>query len=178
MPTEDATMSDISEMKHYGSTAAAGYDQGFADVSSYFIPFLVRAARIAAGQRVLDIATGTGLAAEVALTAIGPDGHLTAADVSPDMVEQAKRRFANVPNALVKVEDGQALSFPSDAFDTVLCSLGLMFFPDPARGPASFGGSFAPAVAQPCRSTRCQSDRTTREFTSRSRGMCRRTLLP
>jgi ubiquinone/menaquinone biosynthesis C-methylase UbiE len=131
-------MSDINEMKRYGSRAAAGYDQGFAYVSSYFIPFLVRAARVAAGQRVLDIATGTGLAAEVALATIGPDGHLTAADVSPDMVEQAKQRLANVANPLVKVEDGQALSFSNNAFDSVLCSLGLMFFPDPARGLGEF----------------------------------------
>jgi hypothetical protein len=42
------------------------------------------------------------------------------------------------PNVSVTVEDGQALSFPDDRFDTVLCSLGLMFFSDPARGLAEF----------------------------------------
>lgn len=133
-------MSDVSDMKmkQYGSAAAAGYDQGFAHVSSYFIPFLIRAGRVAAGQTVLDIATGTGLAAEAALAIIGRDGRLTAADVSQDMVEQAKGRLANASNATVVIEDGQALSFRSDTFDTVLCSLGLMFFPDPLRGLSEF----------------------------------------
>jgi SAM-dependent methyltransferase len=36
------------------------------------------------------------------------------------------------------VEDGQALSFSNESFDAVMCSLGLMFFPDPSRGLAEF----------------------------------------
>jgi ubiquinone/menaquinone biosynthesis C-methylase UbiE len=42
---------------------------------------------------VLDIATGTDLAAEAALTAVGPSGHVTAADLSPDMIEQDARQL-------------------------------------------------------------------------------------
>jgi ubiquinone/menaquinone biosynthesis C-methylase UbiE len=54
------------------------------------------------------------------------------------MADRARERLAGAPNASVAVEDGQALSFPDENFDTVLCSLGLMFFPDPARGLAEF----------------------------------------
>jgi ubiquinone/menaquinone biosynthesis C-methylase UbiE len=36
------------------------------------------------------------------------------------------------------VADGQALPFADATFDAVLCQLGLMFFPDPARGLAEF----------------------------------------
>ena len=36
------------------------------------------------------------------------------------------------------MEDGQSLSLPDRSFDAVLCSLGLMFFPEPARGLAEF----------------------------------------
>ena len=43
-----------------------------------------------------------------------------------------------VGHAAVAVEDGQALSFPEASFDAVICSLGLMFFPEPARGLAGF----------------------------------------
>jgi SAM-dependent methyltransferase len=53
------------------------------------------------------------------------------------MVAKA-RELANTPNASVSVEDGQALPFPDESFDAVLCNLGLMFFPDPARGLAEF----------------------------------------
>ena len=63
--------------------AAAEYDRAFAHVTRYFMPFVLRAARIARGMRVLDIAAGTGLSAEAALSAVGPTGHVTAADVSP-----------------------------------------------------------------------------------------------
>ena len=71
----------MTELTYKSTTAAAGYEQAFAHVSSYFIPFLLRAGRVAPGQRMLDIATGTGLAAEAALGIVGPGGHVTAADV-------------------------------------------------------------------------------------------------
>jgi ubiquinone/menaquinone biosynthesis C-methylase UbiE len=122
----------------YNRTAAAGYEQAFAHLSSHFIPVLLRAGHLSSGHRVLDIATGTGLVAEAALAVVGPSGLVLAADVSPDMIERARERLARAPNVSVRVEDGQALSFPDDSFDTVLCSLGLMFFSDPARGLAEF----------------------------------------
>jgi ubiquinone/menaquinone biosynthesis C-methylase UbiE len=118
--------------------AAAEYDRAFAHVTSYFMPFVLDAARIALGMRVLDIAAGTGLSAEAALAAVGPTGHVTAADVSPAMVEKAGERLREARNALVLVEDAQALSFADETFDAVVCNLGLMFFPEPTRGLAEF----------------------------------------
>jgi len=73
----------------YDATAATGYEQGFARISSHFIPFLLRAGHVASGHRVLDVATGTGLAAEAALAIVGATGHVTAADISPQMAERA-----------------------------------------------------------------------------------------
>jgi SAM-dependent methyltransferase len=67
-----------------------------------------------------------------------PTGHVTAADFSPAMVEKARERLAQTKNASVAVEDGQALSFSDRTFDAVVCSLGLMFFPNPPRGLAEF----------------------------------------
>ena len=118
--------------------AAAEYDRAFAHVTAYFTPFLLRAAHLAPGMRVLDIATGTGLSAEAALAAVGPTGHVTAADLSPAMVGKARHRLGKAPNVSVSVEDGQALSFSDESFDAVLCNLGLMFFPDPVRGLSEF----------------------------------------
>jgi ubiquinone/menaquinone biosynthesis C-methylase UbiE len=73
----------MAEELSYRAKAAAEYDRAFAHVSTHFVPSLLRAARLAPGMRVLDIATGTGLAAEPALAIVGPAGHVTAADVSP-----------------------------------------------------------------------------------------------
>jgi ubiquinone/menaquinone biosynthesis C-methylase UbiE len=128
----------MAEELIYKDEAAAGYDRGFAHVTNHFVPFLLRAAHIAPGMRVLDIATGTGIVAEAVLSVIGPTGHITAADISSAMVEKARARLRHVKNASVAVEDGQALSFLDGGFDAVVCSLGLMFFPDPRRGLAEF----------------------------------------
>src|SRR5215471_8868211 len=132
----------------YKNEAAAGYDRAFARVTTHFAPFLLRAAHVAPGMRVLDVATGTGLAAEAALRVVGTTGHVIAADLSPAMVEKARQRLSNAPNVSLAVEDGQALSFSNDSFDAVMCSLGLMFFPDPSLGLAEFrrvlrAGSYA-----------------------------------
>ena len=124
----------MPEELSFKDEAAAEYDRAFAHVTMHFMPFLLRAAHVAPGMRVLDIATGTGLSAEAALAAVGPTGHVTAADISPAMVGKARERLGKAPNVSVSVEDGQALSFSDASFDAVWCNLGLMFFPDPARG--------------------------------------------
>jgi ubiquinone/menaquinone biosynthesis C-methylase UbiE len=132
--------------------AAAEYDRAFAHVTRYFMPFVLRAARITGGMRVLDAAAGTGLSAEAALSAVGPTGHVTAADVSPAMAERARERLGEARNASVLVENAQALSFSDETFDAVVCNLGLMFFPEPVRGLSEFrrvlrpGGRVAASV--------------------------------
>jgi ubiquinone/menaquinone biosynthesis C-methylase UbiE len=89
-------------------------------------------------MRILDVATGTGLVAKEALGIVGQAGHVTATDVSPAMISRARARLIGSENATAAVEDGQALSLPDQSFDAVVCSLGLMFFPDPLRGLKEF----------------------------------------
>jgi ubiquinone/menaquinone biosynthesis C-methylase UbiE len=122
----------------YRDEAAAEYDRAFAHVSSHFLPFLLGAAGVAPGMKVLDIATGTGLAAVDCLRAVGPAGYVVAADLSESMVGQARQRLGAAPNVTVGVEDGQSLSFADGTFDALICCLRLMFFPDPARGISEF----------------------------------------
>ncbi|MFO1158063.1 MAG: methyltransferase domain-containing protein [Reyranellaceae bacterium] len=122
----------------YDEGAAGGYDRAFGRVTTHFVPHLLQAAGLEPGMRVLDIAAGTGLASAAALHVVGPSGHVTAADLSAAMVEMARRRLAGTANALVAVEDGQSLSFADASFDAVICSLGLMFFPQPLRGLNEF----------------------------------------
>ncbi|GAA0604899.1 hypothetical protein GCM10009416_48140 [Craurococcus roseus] len=138
--------------------AAEGYDGLFRDVSRRFVPTLLRLAGVAPAQRVLDVATGTGIAAEAAAEAVGPSGRVVAADVSPAMLEKARARLGAAAGVSFALEDGQALSMPDGEFDAVLCHLGLMFFPDPAKGLAEFrrvlrpGGRVAVSVNAPARS--------------------------
>jgi SAM-dependent methyltransferase len=87
---------------------------------------------------VLDIATGTGVAAEAAAEAVGPSGAVVATDLSPAMLERARGRLSEKQNVSLAVEDGQSLSFPDKQFDAVLRAMGLMLFPDPACGLSEF----------------------------------------
>lgn len=105
--------------------------------SRLFVPSLLDAAEIRDGDRVLDVATGTGVAAQMALERVGESGFVIGADISPAMLDEA---CAQLPNArfLPVVSDGQSLAFADAMFDAVICQLGLMFFPNPARGLAEF----------------------------------------
>jgi ubiquinone/menaquinone biosynthesis C-methylase UbiE len=122
----------------FRETAAAGYDRGVGEVTRRIVPALLRAARLAPGMRVLDVATGTGLAAEAAAEAVGPTGRVVAADISPAMLDHARERLGALPNVSLSVEDGQDLGFGAESFDAVLCNMGLMYFPNPVRGLSEF----------------------------------------
>ena len=68
------------------STTSEGYDALFARVTRLFIPALLQAARIASGHHVLDVATGTGAAAQAAAAIVGPAGSVIGGDISPSML--------------------------------------------------------------------------------------------
>jgi ubiquinone/menaquinone biosynthesis C-methylase UbiE len=98
---------------------------------------VIAAAGVERGDRVLDVSTGTGEAAEVALRIVSRSGLVVGLDVAPEMVTAARGRLADRRFQPV-VADGQALPFPDASFDAVICQLGLQFFPDPAAGLAEF----------------------------------------
>lgn len=120
----------------FKDTAAAGYDEAVGRLTRQLIPTLLRLVRLGPGQRVLDIASGTGFAAEAAVGIVGPSGHVIAADISPAMIELARERIGGLANLSFAVEDAQSMTFSDESFATVLCNMGLMYFPDPARGLA------------------------------------------
>jgi ubiquinone/menaquinone biosynthesis C-methylase UbiE len=93
-------------------TGATGYDALFAQITRSFIPALLEAARIDAGHRVLDVATGTGAAAEAAAKLVGPAGEVFAGDVSSTMLDVARR---NLKDTTIKLGlfDGHALPYPA-----------------------------------------------------------------
>jgi ubiquinone/menaquinone biosynthesis C-methylase UbiE len=116
---------------------ASAYDQWTGRWSRLFVPSVVAAAGVAEGHRVLDVSTGTGEAALAALPVAGPSGRVVGADISAAMLEGARARLLT-PLFLPVTADGQALPFADESFDSVICHLGLQFFPDPARGLTEF----------------------------------------
>jgi demethylmenaquinone methyltransferase/2-methoxy-6-polyprenyl-1,4-benzoquinol methylase len=74
------------------------------------------------GQRILDLAAGTG-ASSVALARSGAE--VVAADFSPGMIAEGRRRHSGIPNLSFVEADATALPFDDDSFDTVTMSFGL-----------------------------------------------------
>ena len=85
---------------------------------------LVEHARITRGQHVLDIATGTGMVAIEAAQLVGSEGRVVGVDISNGMLEQAKRKIEalGLSNIQFQFADAEALDFPENSFDVVLCS--------------------------------------------------------
>ena len=85
------------------------------------------------GERVLDVACGTGSVARHVAPMVGREGKVVALDISPAMLAVA-RALPLPPGASIEWREGNAvrLDLPDDAFDLVLCQQGLQFFPDRA----------------------------------------------
>lgn len=90
-------------------------------------PVLCEAARIGAGQRVLDVACGTGALTRAAAERVAPGGAVLGLDANPQMLAVARRNHPGI-----EWHDGRAESLPfADAsFDAVVSQFGLMFFDD------------------------------------------------
>lgn len=116
---------------------ASAYDRAAGRWSRLYVPTLLAGARIASGQRVLDVATGTGEAAVLAASLVGPSGRVLGVDISLPMLRVAQAKAAGRPIALAAM-DGQVLACRDRSFDAVICQLGLMFFPDLLHGLAEF----------------------------------------
>lgn len=91
-------------------------------------PKLVEACGIGPGQRVLDVAAGTG---NVAIRAAEAGAHVVASDLTPENFEAGRREARERGVELEWVEaDAQALPFGDGEFDVVTSSLGAIFAPD------------------------------------------------
>ena len=87
------------------------------------------------GERVLDLACGTGIVARRVAAALGPDGRVVGVDVNPAMLAEAARWWSADATAVEwRLADGAGTGLPDAAFDLVVCQQGLQFFPDRLAG--------------------------------------------
>jgi ubiquinone/menaquinone biosynthesis C-methylase UbiE len=92
---------------------------------------LVEEARLRPGERVLDVACGTGIVTRLAADRVAPGGTVAGADVNPGMLALAHRLAASAPVPVQWYETAaEAMPLPDGAFDIVFCQLGLMFMTD------------------------------------------------
>ena len=105
----------------------------YSSIAPDFLPMaahLVRAADVAAGDRVLDVACGTG---NVAITAARRGASVTGLDITPSMLEAARENaaIAGLDDVEWREGDAAALPFEDDAFDVTLSCVGHMFAEPP-----------------------------------------------
>jgi len=82
------------------------------------------------GMKVLDLASGTGEPAISLAGRVGPTGHVTALDLSSELLEIAAGRASErgLNNLTTRVADAHQLPFPDQSFDLVTSRFGVMFF--------------------------------------------------
>ncbi len=123
-------------VQRYGwDLAADGYEPLWQTQLASAQAMLLAMAALTPGERVLDVACGTGLVSFAARELVGTNGSVLGVDLSDQMVQAAQRRAARqrLPNARFERMDAETLALPSACFDVALCALGLMYMPDPAQ---------------------------------------------
>ncbi|MCA1490742.1 class I SAM-dependent methyltransferase [Ensifer sp. NBAIM29] len=96
-------------------------------------PVVAAEAAVQKGDRVLDVACGTGALALAAAAIAGPSGSVVGLDANPDMLAVARRKPGQIEWLEGKAE---ALPFPDNGFDVVVSQFGFMFFEDKSKALA------------------------------------------
>ena len=90
---------------------------------------------LSTGDRVLDVAAGTGDSSLMAARRVGPSGHVLAVDISANMLKGAgeSAQEAGLTNFDTRVMNAEKLELEASSFDAVICRIALMLFPDPLK---------------------------------------------
>ena len=110
---------------------AAAYEELFVPaLFAQWAPMMADLAELREGQRVLDVACGTGIAARAAAERVGGAGSVVGLDLNPAMLEVAARIRDDID---WRAGDVSELPFADESFDAVLCQSAVFFFPDLGR---------------------------------------------
>ncbi len=123
-------------VQRYGWDKAVGdYEAGWRVQLEPAQSLMLEMAALQDGERVLDVACGTGLISFRIIDAVGENGAVVGTDISGEMVEAARRRAAErgVRNARFERFDAEDLKLDDEPFDAAVCGLGLMYVPNPVK---------------------------------------------
>ena len=114
---------------------ASDYETAFEGLSSQYAADVVGLLDLRPGERVIDVAAGTGA---FSLLAAQAGAEVLATDFAPGMIARLRERLgaAQLSGIRAEVMDGQSLEVPDATFDVSVSVLGLIFFPDIGRGLA------------------------------------------
>jgi ubiquinone/menaquinone biosynthesis C-methylase UbiE len=114
---------------HYGGKPPENYERYFVPtIGAAWATALLEVSGMSGGERVLDVACGTGIVTRRASELVGPEGFVAGLDVNPAMLAVAR----SVSPTSIEWHESSAESIPCPdaSFDVVTCSLGLQFVPD------------------------------------------------
>lgn len=124
-------MSHQISFETYRGNAAENYERYFVPaIGAPLASDLIDAASLRPGERVLDVACGTGVVTRLAAGHVGAAGNVSGLDINPGMLAVARENAP--PASSIEWYEGsaEALPFADATFDVVLCQMGLQFFPD------------------------------------------------
>ena len=123
-------------IQRYGwDKAAVHYEQSWQRQLEPAQTRLLGLAALSPGERVVDVASGTGLVTFAAAAAVGLSGTVVGVDISETMVNlaDAHARERGLTHVQFERMDVEELKLPTASFDVALCALGLMYVPDPTK---------------------------------------------
>lgn len=125
-------MSSQSQWKQVGENAAEVYERRLVPAMfAPWVPALLDRAGVQHGERVLDVACGTGVVTSLAAARAGSEGRVVGLDSNPAMLGVARSRPASADASIEWLEaNALDMPLPEAAFDVVLCQQGLQQFPD------------------------------------------------
>jgi len=127
-------------VQRYGWDRASDfYDRYWEEQLKPAQDMLLELADLRAGERVLETACGTGLVTFRMAELVGTSGEVLGTDISDNMVETARRLATERGLGNIKFDrmDTEAVTVEEGAYDAAVCSLGLMYTPDPTNALAA-----------------------------------------
>lgn len=136
MNQQSVNLSHETTLHHYWESLAPSWQKHhrfFNDQSAPVTERMLAVAGVKPGNRVLDIATGTGGPALAAAHRVGPGGDVLGTDFVEDVLAFARAEAARLGLHQLRFQcmDGERLALPPGTFDAVLIRWGLMFMPAP-----------------------------------------------
>jgi len=124
-------MTRQSEDKSRGGSPFENYERFFVPaIGAPLADDLIETATLRPGERVLDVACGTGVVTRLASRRVGTAGTVAGLDINPGMLAVARATTPAGTEIDWREGDAESMPFPEVSFDVVLCQMGLQFVPD------------------------------------------------